>query len=116
MISSAVKGDFEFQKEFDSYILEYNSLNNKTLPTYDDICGWLQETQMDNIQNGKGIDDIEKWEIIVDTIQKFYMMKIVKIRCTGLIPYERGVELINEFNKSCEITKQNLRQRQTTGR
>lgn len=109
MISSSLSGDFEFQKEFDRNIQLYNRINGTNLPRYYQICIWLENEQMNRIQDRGIIDQIDKWKIIVDTIEKFYLMKMRQVSVeNGRISKDKAFKLYEDFLKCCNLVRKNL--------
>lgn len=115
-ISSAVKGDFRFQSEFDTCIHAYNKRENKKLPDYVEISGWIDRTQMNSILRENKITDIDGWKKIIETLQIFYTEKMKKCIEKGFIDEKRKTQLLKEFNNSCEIVEKNLEGRVLEGR
>lgn len=115
-ISSATKGDFEFQYEFDTRIYEYNQRENASLQYYTDICGWISRTQMRSILQENTITDMEGWKRIIKTLQIFYSEKMSHCVEEGFITDKRKAELLTEFNKSCESVERKFEERIAEGR
>lgn len=111
IISSAVNGNFDFQKEFDEYIKEYNMKYNENFPYYIQICAWIKNTQFENIQKSNSISSFDQWSLIVDTIEKYYFMKLNKLRINKVITEQKAVDLFDRFEKSVQIVKERIKRK-----